>query len=144
MFSTFSEFLEVVFGVAQGSVLGPLLFNIFLNDLFLFLTKTDLCNFADDNTLYACDSSLKNVLLRLQKDTKIDVEWFSNNSMVASPDKFQLMFMGDITKYLNLNNNLTYEDLYIEISETKIQPINEVKLLGVTIDNNLNFRNHIK
>ena len=49
----FSSWKELSQGVPQGSVLGPLLFNIYLNDLFLLSECTDLCNFADDTTFYA-------------------------------------------------------------------------------------------
>ena len=49
---SFSSWNEVITGVPQGSVLGPLLFNIFLNDIFLFISKCQLCNYADDSTLY--------------------------------------------------------------------------------------------
>ena len=52
--SSFSEWLEIILGIPQGSILGPILFNVFINDLLLFIKETDICNFADDTTLYAC------------------------------------------------------------------------------------------
>ena len=129
------EFMEVVFGVPQGSILGPLLFNIFINDLFLFILETELCNFADENTLYACDTNIDSVFIRLKNDCSRIIKWFSNNSMVANPVKFQLMYLGNITNFDNLS---------ILIGKEKLLPTDEVKLLGVKIDRKLSFNAHIK
>ena len=134
LFSTFSTWLEVNFGIPQGSILGPLLFNIFINDIFLFLQETEICNFADDNTLFACDISIENVLYRLNNDLGIINHWFKNNSLVANPSKFQLMFLG----VKNVDN------ISINILDNVISSQTEVELLGVTIDHKLTFSSHIK
>ena len=64
---SFSEWSELIQGVSQGSVLGLLLFNIYLNDLFYILNDVDICNYADDTTPNVCDSSLKVVIEKLEK-----------------------------------------------------------------------------
>ena len=134
LFSSFSTWLEVNFGIPQGSILGPLLFNIFINDIFLFLQETEICNFADDNTIFACDVSVESVISRLNKDLYIINHWFKNNSLVANPSKFQLMFLG----VKNVHN------ISINIFGNEIKSQTEVELLGVTIDNKLSFSSHIK
>ena len=57
-----SEWIDILTGIPQGSILGPLIFNIIINDLIVFIEKTDICNFADDNTLYKSSPSLSVVL----------------------------------------------------------------------------------
>ena len=59
--ASFSDWKEIETGVPQGSILGPLLFNIFLNDIFYFISNGNLSNYADDNTLYPIGKSLNMV-----------------------------------------------------------------------------------
>ena len=92
--STFSEWLEVMPRVPQGSVLGPLLLNIFVNDFIFAMKSSHICNFADYNTMYACDKDVESVAMRLEDDISGALDWFKHNTMVTDPKKFQEMFLG--------------------------------------------------
>ena len=134
--SIFSEWIGIVLGVPQGSILGPILFNIFINDMFFFLLETEVCNFADDNTLYISDSCLDKVVIKLENDISRVIKWFNFNSMMVNPAKFQLMFLGQERK--------PRSKYCIDIDGNIIPEQNEIKLLGVAIDQKLNFDSHVK
>ena len=91
--SSYSIWNEIKRGVPQGSILGPLLFNAFINDIFMFIEKTEVCNFADDNTIYDCGENLSNILENLKHDLEILLKWFTINTLQANPGKFQFMFL---------------------------------------------------
>ena len=76
-----STWTETVLDVPQGSVLGPLLFNIYLNDLFMFLEETKVRNYADNTTIYACGPKIETVIAHLEHDALKITEWFPNNLM---------------------------------------------------------------
>jgi len=77
----FSQMLEIYKGVPQGSILGPVLFNIFINDIFLFVKHCDLYNYADDNTLSKSGHSLATVIKSLEDDSASLISWFSVSSI---------------------------------------------------------------
>ena len=130
--STYSSWSEIIFGVPQGSILGPLFFNIYLMDLFIFCENSDISNYADDNSPFSCNSSTESVILQLVNDSKLLCEWFANNGFKANPDKFHLI--------LNENRN----DIFIEIQQFKIFNSNSQKLLGIKVDNKLSFDDHVR
>ena len=92
MASTYSNWSEVLRGIPQRSVLGPLLFYIFINDILFFIEKSEICNFADDNTLYSCDRNLLRIKENLIFDMKNILFWFRTSSLKANAGKFQFRY----------------------------------------------------
>ena len=93
--TTSSSWSALLKGVPEGSVLGPILFNIFLNDLFFVLKETDVCNFGDDTSPHACDISLDKLLMRLEHDSVLAVCWFERNYIKLNNDKCHLIISGN-------------------------------------------------
>ena len=77
--NSFSEWSNIFVGVPQGSILGPLLFNIYLNDIFYFIDKSDIANYADDTTPYSVNTTMDSLLNSLEVDTHTLAEWFCDN-----------------------------------------------------------------
>ena len=124
----FSNWREITTGVPQGSILGPLLFNIFINDIFLFVESSNVCNYADDNTLFTFGKTFDEVTRKLQNDFLILDEWFFNNFLVLNSDKCHFMALGTP----NTLPNFKCKNITIKNSASE-------KLLGVIIDNKLDF-----
>ena len=72
----------------------PLLFNIYINDLYVLTENTNVCNYADNTTLYACDSNLDNLISRLEHDSILAIEWFECNCMKLNQNKCHLLISG--------------------------------------------------
>ena len=105
-------------------MLGPPSFNIYLNDLFTFVTDCKICNFVDDTTIYVCDGNHENVINKSESETLLISEWFRNNYMKLNDDKCHLML--------------------IKIGSTTIIESREDKLLGVTLDKQLSSKTHVQ
>ena len=96
--NSLSSFLSISVGVPQGSILGPILFNIFLNDLLLSDREAELCNFADDNTLFAIAETLAEVILKLNIEIQDILHWFKINGLVAAiQESSKLCFSVDLS-----------------------------------------------
>ena len=132
--SAYSKWSKIRRGIPQGSILGPLLFNIFINDIFMIIEQSDICNFADDNTLYSCGKSLTDIKENLVSDTKSILNWFRLNSLKANPGKFQFMILGDKSHHKH----------ELKINSIKVEASDDVLLLGITIDKKLTFKQHVE
>ena len=133
MNGSFSAWRETMIGVPQGSVLAPLLFNIYINDLFMFVKDAQICNYADDTTIFACDTNIESVIKTLESDALKIAEWFPNNFMKLNGDKCHQMVIGDKSNDMTLN-----------IGSITIKESTEEKLLGVILDKNLCFKQQVK
>ena len=131
---SFSTWTETVLGVPQGSVLGPLLFNIYLNDLFMFLEETKVCNYAEDTTIYACGPKIETVITHLEHDALKITEWFPTNLTKLNEDKCHLMVFG--TRGGN--------EIIIKIGEVCVKECTGENLLGITLDQSFSFKEHVK
>ena len=133
--NTYSSFQEVISGVPQGSVLGPILFNFYINDLFLFIKQATLYNYADDNTLAYSSKSMPDLVDILERETEVALSWLKQNEMIANPEKFHAILLRK-----NQTNTSGEE---ININGKIIKSEETVKLLGVTLDYKLDFDPHI-
>ena len=132
--STKSDWLKMTKGVPQGSILGPTLFNIFLNDIFYFTNEYTVYNYADDTTISYCAENSDDLINKLESCANIVTDWFIENGMKANPNKYQAIVFG----------NKTDAPVSFNIKGNILKCINDVKLLGINIDSNLNFDEHIK
>ena len=89
--SMYSNWNKIIFGVPQGSILGSLLFNIYINDLFLLCENSKMANYADDNSPYATEKEIDLVTSKLATDAHELVSWVSSNGLKANPNKFHMI-----------------------------------------------------
>ena len=110
------------------SILGPVLFNLFINDLFFFIKEAELENFAEDSTIYVGSKDLTEFLEILRKECETAINWLKTNNMIENPYKLMITSSKkDLSKSV-LNRNSV--ELTIESS---------FKLLGVETENKMDF-----
>ena len=127
---------EFKYGVPQGSVLGPLPFNINLSDLFFEYEDDNNSRYADDINPYSCVQDMPFVISELQRIAKKNFNWSRNNHMKANPEKCQRKGKLYKGKFSNVQKEILSSHASIGSS------LNE-KLLGINLDSELKFEKHI-
>ena len=113
----------------------PILFNFYINDLFLFTNQETLHSYTDDNTLAYFSKSISDLVNTLEKETGVALSWLENNEMIANPEKFHAIMLKK--KQTNTSGEPT------NINGKMIKSEETVKLLGITLDYRLDFDPHI-
>ena len=125
-------------GVPWYSILGHLLFNVFMNDIFLFMKSCNyykFYNYADDNFVLRSSPDVNVILSSLKSDCQISLKWFDDNGMKADPSKFKFMIMS--------SENIEPQILTIS-DDVCLQSQKIVKVWGITVDYRLTFNEHIR
>lgn len=132
---TMSDLRVLSVGVPQGSVLGPTLFNIYINDMSNVCTDVKFLHYADDSNIYLYDTSIDELLMRLTGCLNILERWLIANKLVLNISKTSCMIV---------SNTLNKDHLApVCIGDDPIAMVNHVKFLGVIIDSSLKFKEHV-
>ena len=137
-----SDWLETTSGVPQGSVLGPLLFSLFINDIGNFLRYSQHMIFADDTEIYlSClPSELDSGITRIAHDVEVIAGYARKNGLQLNISKSKMLVMGSRTFVNRIDINTLPP---IRVEGKTIPFVNEVRNLGVIMIANLSWRSHV-
>ena len=128
-----SDIFNITYGTAQQSCLGPLLFILFMNDIHLLPTYSTLILFADDTTLYNCHRKIQFLKYMMEHDMSMLIDWFKANQLSLNVEKtIMIKFWPDNTSFETKIENLS------------IKNSKSTKFLGVIINDNLSWSDHVK
>lgn len=135
---TLSKTLPSVTGVPQGSVLGPFLFNLYVNDIANILQDCDIYMYADDIVICCSGRNVQEMIIKLNGDVKKLENWCECNKMKINPKKSKVMIVG--SRNMLYKHNQDINRIVVNIDNEVIENVNQVKYLGVILDQQLNFK----
>jgi len=135
--NTQSEALPVVSGVPQGSILGPLLFLVYINDISFQSQDLNIDLYADDSTMYESGYQLSEVQNKLQNNINYIVDWCKINNMSLNPIKTTCMIIGSSNKLKQTSN------LFLTMNDQIVSNVLTQKILGIYVDNTLSWQPQI-
>jgi len=131
-------------GIPQGTVLGPLLFLLYINDIANAVTDSQIKLFADDSNMFIIGDNPKSLFDRANKDLSNLSRWINVNKLHINYDKTNFMIFEPKFRINNNNNYNTLTSMKLFLNGNEIQCVHSVKYLGVIIDDQLNWTDHIK
>ena len=134
---TYSPYMKVTQGVPQGSMLGPLFYIIYANDISKIVEKCEIALYADDTVLFTANKDFDKSVENLQEDLNMLNKWCSNNSILANTDKTKIMVFGSSTVTRKL------PQFEITLSDVPLHNVTAYKYLGVTLDSRLTYNLHV-
>ena len=137
---SYSQSCSDKYGIPQGTVLGPLLFSIFINDLPQILEHTTAFLFADDSilTITGYPAEIPDIIQKIESDINLVFKWKEDNSLQLNSDKTECIVIGS-PSHLKQIGSIT-----ILVNETEIISKERIKILGVIIDNKLTWSDHLR
>ena len=133
-----SEKLDVTCGVPQGSILGPLLFILYINDIVNTSNMLQFILFADDTTILFSDKDISSKIDLINTELKEVTNWFKTNKLSVNASKTNFMIMGTTHQTSKPKNNIK-----VILDNVELSRVNKTKFLGVLIDENLTWKDHI-
>ena len=136
-----SESSRISSGVPQGSILGPVLFLLYINDLPLHLQNSTADMFADDTTITVLGKSIQTVQTSLQNELLTTEEWCKSNAMIPNANKTKSMFISSSSRTLN---EVKSSNIQLNLSNNVLDYTDSEKLLGVQVDSGLRWKDHVQ
>ena len=135
-----SSYRDITYGVPQGSVLGPLLFLIYINDLSNIIKNSKISMYADDTVIYISHSNLNIAITLIQSDLNALYEWCNRNKLTINCKKTKFCLFG-------MRSNIKRSkmlDIQLSLNANILERVCSYKYLGLILDEHLNYNKHVK